>query len=255
MSHLTELFILFVGLSVGSFLNVCIHRIPRGLSLISPGSSCPKCGKRIQWYENIPFISFILLRGRCSGCRTPIPLRYPIVEGLTGVAYLVLFWKYGLGMTFVYYALFISLLIAVSFIDLDHKIIPDIISIPGMVIGVVGAYWVPRITIWESLAGLLVGGGILFMVAWGYYLLTRREGMGGGDIKLLAMIGAFLGWQMVPQVLFLGALSGAVVGGCLMLFKGSGRHTEIPFGPFLSFGASISLFLPKLQEILLLPLK
>ena len=237
------------GACIGSFLNVCIYRIPQSQSIVRPGSVCPRCGKSIPWYENIPLLSYFFLRGKCSNCKATISIRYPLVELITGLVGLLLYRKFGLSFQFFYYFVFLSALITVSFIDLRHRIIPDIISLPGMVLGVAGSFFIPSLGPGASFSGLLLGGGILFLVAWGYYLVTKREGMGGGDIKLLALIGAFLGWQAIPLVLFLSALGGAVVGGGFMLFRGADRYTQIPFGPFLSLGAALYLFCPWIQDL------
>jgi leader peptidase (prepilin peptidase)/N-methyltransferase len=226
-----------VGLCIGSFLNVCICRIPEGKSVVSPSSSCPKCGYSIRWFENIPVLSYILLRGRCSSCGERISPEYPVVEFMTGLLFLFLFLRYGMSAQFFVNILLVSALIVITFIDLRLQIIPDVISVPGIVVGFVCSF-VPGGVGWmASLLGILVGGGVLFAVAWGYYLVTRREGMGGGDIKLLAMIGAFLGWHSIPFIIFTSALLGAVVGIVVMLWNRQDMKYAIPFGPFLSAAA------------------
>ncbi len=232
------------GLCIGSFLNVCIYRLPRSLSVVYPPSRCPKCKKNIVWYENIPILSYLFLKGKCSGCGKEISLRYPLVELITGILVLALFKVYGISISFFYYTIFCAGLIVVSFIDLDYRIIPDVISLPGIAWGIIGAIFVPELEIKDSLFGVLLGGGILFAVAWGYFLITKREGMGGGDIKLLAMIGAFLGWKAIPVVLFVASLTGTLAGLFILVCHKTGRQTQIPFGPFLSLGAFFYLFAP-----------
>ncbi len=243
--------VFFIGSCIGSFLNVCIHRIPQKVSIVYPGSSCPKCGKGIAWWENIPILSYIFLGGRCSGCKSRISMRYPIVEILSGSVALVVFYRFGISLQFFYYFFFLALLIVISFIDLEHKIIPDVLSLTGIVIGALISHFVADHGLFNSILGIVLGGGILFLVAWGYFICTRREGLGGGDIKLLAMIGAFLGWKAIPFVLFLSALTGSIFGGILILVKGAGRHSEIPYGPFLSLGAAVYLICPNFEKLFL----
>ncbi|NPA95030.1 MAG: prepilin peptidase [Thermodesulfobacteria bacterium] len=235
-------FIFLVGLCVGSFLNVCISRIPAKESVVYPASRCPRCGHTLAWWENIPIVSYIFLKGKCSGCKARISIQYPIVELLTGLVALWLWKRFGLGWEFVVYFIFSCSLIVVSFIDLEHKIIPDVISLPGIVLGFASSFLLPELSWLDSLLGIIFGGGILYLVTWGYYLVTKRIGMGGGDIKLLAMIGAFLGWQAIPFVIFISALTGSIIGIIFVALKGAGRHYQIPFGPFLALGAEIQLF-------------
>lgn len=240
-SMATALVILY-GLILGSFLNVCIHRLPLGESIVRPASRCPHCAAPIRPYNNIPLLSYILLRGRCPACSAPISARYPLVEALTALAAWALFVRFPNAPLLLGYGAFVAALIVVTFIDLDHQIIPDVISLPGIVVGLLWAACGFGPTWWPSVAGVVVGGGSLYTVAFGYYALTGREGMGGGDIKLLAMIGAFLGWQGVVVTLIIGSLSGSVVGVMLMAALRRGRHQPIPFGPFLAAGAICALF-------------
>ena len=233
---------LVFGLVVGSFLNVCIYRLPRSESIVYPGSRCPTCETPLKWYHNIPVLSFIALRGRCAFCGAPISLAYPLVELCMGVLSLALFVKYGPSLTFAAFFLFVAALLAVAFIDLRTRIIPDVISLPGIAVGLLFSLIRDDITVWASIIGLLAGGGSLFLVSWGYYLLTKREGMGMGDVKLMAMIGAFLGWQAVIFVILSSSLIGAVTGTFLMFRKGEDSKFAIPFGPFLSLGALLYLF-------------
>lgn len=231
------------GAVVGSFLNVCIYRIPLGASIVSPPSSCPVCGGRIPFYHNIPVVSYMVLGGRCRECRTPIPLRYPIVETLTGLLTVLLFKFFWPAPQFFVYFFFVSALVVITFIDLDHKIIPDVISLPGIVLGFVLSFFLPAPGFLNSLTGIISGGGILLTIALGYYFLTGSEGMGGGDIKLLAMIGAFLGWKGVLVTLMMGSFLGAFSGIVSMLAFGRSSKHMLPFGPFLAFGAIVHLFL------------
>ena len=228
---------LILGLLIGSFLNVCIHRLPLNESIVVSRSRCPDCRHPIPWYDNIPLISFFILRGRCRFCRGPISLRYPFVESLNGLGYFFLVWKFGISPMVLVYALLFSSLVVVTFIDLDHQIIPDRITLPGIFIGLVSSAFILPISFLNSVFGLLLGGGLFYLVA-----VLSRGGMGGGDIKLMAMLGAFLGWQLTLLTIFIGALTGSLVGLFLMAFKGKGRKYPVPFGPFLSLGAVVCLF-------------
>jgi leader peptidase (prepilin peptidase)/N-methyltransferase len=245
-------FIVFIiGAVVGSFLNVCISRIPKGESVIHPPSHCPKCRAPIGFFHNIPLVSYLLLRGRCCSCGERISFRYFAVELLMASLAVLLFYQFGLGLGFVVGFVFVAALIVISFIDLDVRIVPDVISLPGIVFGllfsVVGHYLirdplgvVP--TPLGALIGVLAGGGFLLAVAWIYEKFTGVEGMGGGDIKLLAMIGAFLGWPSIPLTLFFSSLGGSVIGLSIMLAKGVDRRYALPFAPFLCLGALVYLF-------------
>lgn len=240
----TEMILVFVfvlGAIVGSFLNVCIYRIPAGESIVFPASRCPSCKAVIRWYQNIPILSYLFLGGRCASCRVRIPWRYPFVEALTGVLFTLVVYRFGLhGATLVFWVLS-ALLVVITFIDLDHQLIPDVISLPGIVVGFLGSFLVPWLSWSDSLFGILLGGGSLYLVAAGYELLAKKEGMGGGDIKLLAMLGAFLGWKAVLPVIFLSSLMGSLVGIPLMLIKRADGRLAIPFGPFLATGALVFL--------------
>jgi len=230
------------GLMIGSFLNVCIHRLPKEESIARPGSHCPKCKTPIRFYDNIPLLSYLLLGGKCRHCKAPISIQYPIVEAITSLSSFFLFITFGVSLSFFYYFSFVAALIAITVIDLYHQIIPDVISLPGIVIGLLGSLVIPQITFWSSLIGVLSGGGSLFLVATVYQWLFKREGMGGGDVKLLAMIGAFLGWKAVILNIFLSSFIGSIIGITVMLIKGKDFKYAIPFGPFLALGAVISLF-------------
>ena len=240
-------FLFSLGTIIGSFLNVCIYRLPQGKSIISPGSHCPYCNTPIRWYENIPILSFIFLKGRCRYCKKPISWQYPLVEFMTGLFTLIVYHRYGLSFITVIYLLFIYALIVISFIDLKQQIIPDEISLPGIAIGLLSSLFLPHISFKDAFLGTLLGGGSLFLIAYSYYLLTKREGMGGGDIKLLAMIGAFLGWKAIPLVIFISSLIGSFVGIIWIIFFKKDRYFPIPFGPFLSLGAIYSIFFPNFK--------
>ena len=230
------------GALVGSFLNVCIIRLPKEESIIIPGSHCPHCNHPIKFYDNIPLISYLLLGGKCRYCKRSISAQYPLVEGTTAISSLLLFLKWGLSLSYFFYFSFVAALIIITVIDLYHQIIPDVISIPGIGVGLLGALIIPHITFFNSLLGILLGGGSLFVVATFYQWLFKREGMGGGDVKLLAMIGAFLGWDAVILTILLSSLIGSITGIIIMVLKGKDFKYAIPFGPFLSLGAVIALF-------------
>jgi leader peptidase (prepilin peptidase)/N-methyltransferase len=230
------------GALIGSFLNVCIHRLPRRESIVWPASHCPVCTKAIAWYDNLPLISYGWLRGKCRMCRTAISVRYPVVEALNAVGYAALFWRFGvMPETFVYAALY-STLIVVTGTDLSHRIIPDVVTLPGIVIGLLSGAFVLPIGGLTSLAGMLIGGGILWTLAWLSPILFGKEGMGGGDIKLMAMVGAVLGWKPVLLAIMVASLIGSVVGGGLITAGVMRRHEYLPFGPFLAIGSMIALF-------------
>lgn len=261
------------GSIVGSFLNVCIYRIPRNLSIIIPSSRCPSCDSPVKPWDNIPILSYIFLGGRCRACKARISFRYPFVELLNAVLYIMVLWRFGSGWHTLIYFVFCSALIVIAFIDLDFQIIPDVITLPGIIIGLISASFLLPDPFMEvsskhyavsskestycllptayyqivgfknSIIGLLLGGGLFYAVA-----VLSRGGMGGGDIKMMAMVGSLMGWKSVLLTTFLGSLVGAVFGTFLMLFKGKGRKTKIPFGPFLALGSVITLFYG--QEIL-----
>ena len=232
-----QIFVFIFAAVIGSFLNVCICRIPLGLSIVHPPSNCPACHTKIRGYDNIPILSYLILRGRCRECRATISIRYPFVEFLSAVLALMLFEKFGLGADFFVFTIFTFALVVITFIDFDHKIIPDRISLPGIPLGFLASLLLTRITYLDSLIGLVAGGGFLFFVALFYSLLFKKEGMGGGDIKLLAMIGAFVGWQGVIFVVFFSSLVGSIAGILYIVLSGKGSRSPIPFGPFLALGA------------------
>jgi leader peptidase (prepilin peptidase) / N-methyltransferase len=235
-------FAFIFGAVVGSFLNVCIYRLPKEESVVFPPSHCPQCDYRIRWYDNIPLLSYIALRGKCRSCKTRISSQYPAVELINGLLTLFLFTKFGPSVSFLVLFLFCSALVVITFIDLEHQIIPDVISLPGIVVGFASSFILPWLSWQSSLIGILAGGGSLLLVAYGYHFLTKKEGMGGGDIKLLAMMGAFLGWRAVPFIIFSASLVGSVIGISLMLVQKRDAKLAIPFGPFLAFGAILYIF-------------
>jgi len=234
--------VFIVGLLIGSFLNVCIYRLPREESIVFPSSHCPACSKPVKPYDNIPVLSFILLRGKCRFCDLPISWQYPLVELLHGLGYIFIFYEFGFFWKTLVYSLLFSSLVVVTFIDLSHQIIPDVITLPGMVLGLIAGSTILPLGPFRSFAGLVVGGGIFYLIAILSVVILKKEGMGGGDIKLIAMLGAFIGWKGVLLTIFLAALSGAVSGLLLILLKGRNRSEPIPFGPFLVLGALVSLF-------------
>lgn len=251
------------GLIVGSFLNVCIVRLPRGRSIATPPSHCPRCTSPIKFYDNIPVISFLLLRGKCRNCGEPISWRYPIVELMNGLFYLGIVHEIGLGGEAILMMAFCSSLIVITFIDFDHQIIPDVITLPGMLIGLSLAPFFlypladplpfhldhllphtgPYLTAFiNSLIGIILGGGPLLAIGWLWEKLRHIEAMGGGDIKLMGMVGSFLGWKGALLTIMLGALTGSIVGVTLIVLKRHKMEKVIPFGPFLALGAVASAF-------------
>jgi len=235
-------FVFIFGAAIGSFLNVCIFRLPAETSIVKPRSQCPYCHHPIRNRDNIPLISFILLRGKCRDCGGKISWHYPLVELITALLTLLLFLKFGLTLNFLIFFIFTAVLIVITFIDLDHQIIPDIITLPGIPIFSLAAIFLVKIPWLEVLLGLLIGGGVLFTIAFVYELISKREGMGGGDIKLLAMIGGFLGWKSLMFILLFSSFSGAIVGLTAMIIKKQDMKYAVPFGPFLSAAAVAYLF-------------
>ncbi len=235
------LFVFAFGAVIGSFLNVCIYRIPAGKSIVTPPSSCPSCGHQIRWYQNIPIFSYLFLLGRCASCKKKISIRYPLIEALTGALFCLVFYKFGFQPATLIYWFFAAALVTISFIDLDHQIIPDVISLPGIVVGFLVSFFIPWHSWLDSLLGILIGGGSLYLIALAYELLAKREGMGGGDIKLLAMFGAFLGWQAVLPIIFMASLLGSLVGVPLMMAQKKDSKLALPFGPFLALAAIVQL--------------
>jgi leader peptidase (prepilin peptidase)/N-methyltransferase len=230
-----------LGLTIGSFLNVVIARLPehRGLG---GRSACPQCGAPIAWYDNVPLLSFVALRGRCRRCRAGIPWRYPIVEALTAVLFGFAFTRFVEPLELVSVAIFISALIAITGIDLAHQIIPDVISLPGIALGFLASLATRRVDWIESLIGIVIGGGIFWIIIRASVLVLGREGMGGGDVKLGAMLGAFLGWKVVLVAIFVAVVGGGIVATALLALDLTRRKDPIPFGPFLALGGIVGLF-------------
>jgi len=232
---LGTILIFVLGAALGSFLNVVIYRLPRHRSLVSPRSQCPHCGTPIAARDNIPLLSFILLRGRCRHCRRPIGWRYPLVELLTAVLLTLLWWREGPTFRFTAAAVFVLLLIPIFFIDLDHRIVPNALSYPGIVLGLVLA--IPQGRFSDALFTGAGAGALFLLIA-----ILSRGGMGGGDIKLAVVMGAFLGWPAIAFALLVAFTTGAVVGVALMATGRRGRRDPIPFGPFLALGAVVAWF-------------
>ncbi|MEW5768689.1 MAG: prepilin peptidase [bacterium] len=236
--------ILFIfGTVVGSFLNVCIYRLPLNQSIIRPRSHCPNCGAKLKAIENIPLISFLWLKGRCGYCGAKISWRYPIIELLTGLIYLLVGWRLGMSYHLFFSLFFVSALIAITFIDLEHFLILNKITYPSIIIGLLATQIPGQMPLRSALMGMFLGGGIIYLLLVISPLIFGKEGMGGGDVKLAALMGVFLGWPKVFLALFLGAAIGAVVGLSLIGLGRAKRGEYIPFGPFLSLGAIIALLL------------
>jgi leader peptidase (prepilin peptidase) / N-methyltransferase len=237
-----NIFAFIFGAAIGSFLNVCIYRLPAEGSIVKPLSQCPHCKHPIRFYDNIPIISFFILKAKCRDCGCKISWRYPLVEFISALLSLLLFVKFGLTWKLLVFFIFTSVLIVITFIDIDHQIIPDVLTLPGIPIFFLLAVFVLKVPWLEALIGLLIGGGVLLAIAFVYELLTKREGMGGGDIKLLAMIGGFLGWKSLIFILLFSSLLGAIVGISAMIIKKQDTKYAVPFGPFLSAAAVAYLF-------------
>lgn len=262
------LFILsfILGSIIGSFLNVCIYRLPREESIVYPGSHCTSCKKSISFYHNIPILSYIFLGGRCSHCNSKISFGYPLVEILSGLLFVATLWKFGMILDTLFYLLFISELIVITFVDLKHMIIPNVITYPGILVGILynalTTNWqnslelvsnfsfgfqnffelLNEVPILDSLFGVILGGGILLLIAYTYEIIRKRQGMGMGDVKLLALIGAFLGWQGVFFVIFLSSILGSIVGLSIIITRKGDLKYALSFGPFLSIAAIIYIF-------------
>lgn len=251
MESLVALFAFAFGAIIGSFLNVVIHRYPAGESLVTPRSYCPNCRSRIRAYDNIPILSWLLLRGKCRSCSSPISARYPLVELSNGLFYLATYLHTGISFSFLIIAAIVSMTIALIYIDLDIQILPDAIDLPGIVLGLLLGYLKlgtihPALTlsssIRDSLIGAALGGGTLLLIAAVYQLIRRIEGMGAGDVKMLAMIGAVVGWRPLLPLLFLASFAGAVLGLILAARSSRGLQLAIPFGVFLGLAALAMIF-------------
>ncbi len=242
MNSFTYISVFLYGLAIGSFLNVLIVRLPDGKKFAFERSVCPQCSSQLKWYHNIPLLSFLFLRGKCAFCRKAISLRYPLVELLNAVVYLYFYHQYGYSYAFGAFALLASALLVIFFIDYDHQIIPDSITLPGMIVGLLFSLTPDGVGIIGGIVGLLVGGGTLYFMAMLGDWLFKKESMGGGDIKMAAMLGAFLGWQKVILIFMSSALIGLIVSIALLAISSKLRETRtIPFGPFLAIAAFVAV--------------
>jgi leader peptidase (prepilin peptidase)/N-methyltransferase len=229
------------GALVGSFLNVVIHRLPRGESVVSPGSRCPKCGHAIRPWENIPVLSWLLLGGRCAKCRASISVRYPLVEAVSAALVALCVARWGLTATAAIHAAFCLSMLVIMLIDYDHQIIPDAITLPGTALGLALVAWTEP-TWLEALIGAAVGAGFLYAIGEAWYRMRKIEAMGGGDVKMAAYFGAILGWQGMLLTIFLGSFLGAIAGAFLMARGKGGMQTMLPFGTALAPSAVLVLF-------------
>jgi len=253
---------LVLGLVIGSFLNVCIARLPLEQSISVPRSHCPQCKKQIAFYDNVPLLSYMLLGGRCRSCKKPISARYPSVEAATGLISVLLYWKFGLTVAWGFYLLFCCALLVLALIDVDHRILPDPITLNGIWVGVIASVtlaqpgaFVTRLLTWAglqvdnprlvafigSILGMVVGGGLLWLVGEVYFRIRGIEGMGFGDVKMMAMVGAFLGAPLTMFTIMMGSLLGSVIGLVLIRFGGKTREYELPFGTFLGIAGIVAV--------------
>ena len=241
MTDTTVLTVLFtaIGAVIGSFLNVCIYRVPRGKSIVWPASACESCARELSWYENMPVVSWSVLGGKCRTCKAPLSIRHPLIEALTAAMFGVAMWHYGPSVQLLAQLVFGCALIVLFAIDLEHHLLPNVITLPGIVVGfafsfVTGPGWL------ASLVGIVLGGGSLWLIAEAYYRLRHEEGLGMGDVKMLAMIGAFLGWQLTIMTLVMGSLAGSIVGLIIIAARKGDMKYALPFGTFLAMGAALA---------------
>lgn len=246
------------GLVIGSFLNVVVARLPHGQSIVRPRSRCPGCSGAIAWYDNVPVLSYLLLRGRCRSCKQPISVRYPVIELLTAMLFLAVYVRFGASPLIALRDLpFVAALVAITFIDLEHRIIPDELSLGGLVLGLLTAYWVPGLGLASSAIGAAIGFGVFALLSWGYQKARGAVGLGGGDVKLLAMLGAFLGPMAVFHVVLISSVLGSAIGLAYAgVLRARGESDSlmgvaIPFGPFLVVAA---LYVYLLGDVVGLPL-
>jgi len=253
---------LLFGIAIGSFLNVCIARMPHYQSVVHPRSRCPKCQKLIAWYDNIPVFSYLILGGHCRNCKSRISARYPAVELLTGVLSVLIYFKFGLSVEWAFFLVFAAALVILAFIDIDHRILPDSITLNGIWAGIAvsvilampgpllkgllsyagyGDLAARPASLIGSIAGAIVGAGLLWIVGEAYYRIRGVEGMGFGDVKMMAMVGAFLGAPLALLTIMMGSVLGAIIGVGLIKFGGKHRDYELPFGTFLSLAGIIAL--------------
>lgn len=257
------MYIFVLGLLIGSFLNVCILRIPQGESIVLPPSACPKCGAKIRPYDNIPVISYLLLRGKCRGCRARISPMYPLVEVITAILFLGCYWTFGLTMETLKWCVFASIMIVLVFTDLRERILPDLVNFCGLGLGLVFSLFMPStdgtarllayttfhslqstraISLLDALLGAAAGGGLLWLVMEAYFRLRHREGMGLGDVKMMLMVGAFFGIKRTLLTIFAGSLLGTLLGMVFILARGKKSDYELPFGTFLGAAALLVVF-------------
>ena len=259
---MTAAYIFLFGLCLGSFLNVCIQRLPKGESVVRPRSRCPRCGQAIAAYDNIPLVSYALLGGRCRRCRARISPVYPLVEALTGATLLVAYWRFGLTPAGLKAALLAAAMIVLFFTDLRARLLPDRVTFPGLAAGFLFAFWVPVedgtaalllrwlgsappplvVSVADALLGALLGAGLLFGLGEVWYRLRKVEAMGLGDVKMMAMVGLFLGVKLTVLTLLAGSLAGSLVGGAFILLARKGAQYELPLGSFLALGALLAVF-------------
>ena len=231
--------LIVLGLAVGSFLNVCIYRLPRGESLALPPSRCPGCEYRLRWFDNIPVVSYALLAGRCRKCRSRISFRYPLIELATMALFVIHGEVFGWSALLVPRLLFACAMIVLFAIDLEHHLLPNVITLPSIAIGLISSAVLPP-GIVDALIGVVVGGGVLWLIGEAYFRYSGHEGMGGGDVKMLAMIGAFLGWKLVLVTLVLSSVAGSLIGLFVILIKRGGMKYALPYGTFLALGALVA---------------
>jgi leader peptidase (prepilin peptidase)/N-methyltransferase len=231
--------LVMLGLAVGSFLNVCVHRIPRGQSLTVPPSRCPACEYRLHWYDNIPVASYAALGGRCRKCRAPISIRYPLVEIVTMALFVVHGAIFGWNALLVPRLVFACAMVVLFAIDLEHQLLPNVITLPGIAVGLISSAVLPP-GIVDALLGVALGGGVLWLIGEAYFRYSGHEGMGGGDIKMLAMIGAFLGWKLVLVTLVLSSVTGSLFGVVVIAIRRGGMKYALPYGTFLALGALVA---------------
>ena len=228
------------GAVIGSFLNVCIFRLPRGVSIVWPASACGSCKRELRWFENIPIVSWVVLGAKCARCKAPISIQYPVVEATTAALFVLVAATTPVGAQLAAHLLLVCVLVVLFGIDLEHQILPNSITLPGIVVGLLFSLAGPPG--WRaSLLGVLLGGGVLYAIAWGYYAVRKEEGLGMGDVKMLAMIGAFLGWQAVLLTLVLASFAGALIGVAMISLQRGSMKYALPFGTFLAIGAVVAM--------------
>lgn len=235
-------FLFLLGACIGSFANVVIYRLPANKSVVRPGSHCGACGKPVRWYFNIPILSWFLLRGKCAECGTSFSFRYCLVEILTATLFVMAWYFVGPSWFLLEILIFLACLVICSFIDIDHFILPDVFTLSGIVIGLLGSLLNPERSFYDAILGVLFGGGFLWAISYFYFLVRKEEGMGGGDIKLLAWIGAVLGWKAIAFVIISSSVIGSVFGIWAAIRSKKGMKTVIPYGPYLALGSVLWIF-------------